>query len=136
MLPSDVSDIRFTLPPEGGDTRLLAFLSARFFDSIVIRDIKLIRFENGRLHVAMPTRKAHDHCPECGVRTCVQYRYCPMCGARLGEMLDRAGVEASGRTLLYHDLAFPAHEEARLALTVAVANAYRDAVRGKREDAA
>ena len=58
---------------------LQATASVLFDDSLVVKDVKIIRTDT-KLFVAMPSRKATSRCPSCKMKNKVDAKYCNRCG--------------------------------------------------------
>ena len=108
-----ITDVRVKLAPgaeaAGNETgRLLAFCSITLDGCFVVRDLKLIRGENGPF-VAMPSRKITARCECCGGKNPLRANYCADCGAARNGSDDAADASSSvdGRPKLYADIAHP-----------------------------
>ena len=127
-----ITDVRVKLAPgadaAGGEPgRLLAFCSITLDGCFVVRDLKLIRGENGPF-VAMPSRKITARCGACGGKNPLRANYCADCG------VDRTGAEeaaamgaalgAEGRVKLYADIAHPINAGCRTRLEADVTAAW------------
>ncbi len=105
----EITEVRIKLM-EGSEDRLRAFCSITFYDSFVVRDLKIIEGNNGPF-VAMPSRKLTAHCRQCNAKNHLRARYCNHCGMRLGS--DKVGFDQHGRAKLYADIAHPINAECR-----------------------
>lgn len=121
----DLSDIRVTLACPQDGHGCLAYVSAVFFSSLVIHDIKVIQKANGQLFVSMPSRQVTDRCEECGRRNPLKAAYCQHCGFDQGQFMSDEPVQ------FYVDVVHPVNNDARLALEKAILDAYRLALDGK-----
>jgi stage V sporulation protein G len=117
----NISEIRVKLLPRPTD-KLRAFASITIDDFLVIRDIKIIEGGQGRLFVAMPSRKLGDRCPSCAGKNPRRSRFCSDCGVRLPE--TRAQLDERGRPRLYADVAHPIHQKARDYIQSAILEAF------------
>ena len=130
MLAMNITEIRIKLVASGSD-KLRGFASMTLDESLVIRDLKIIEGQRG-LFVAMPSRKLHDRCHECGGKNPLRASYCNDCGARLAE--DRGDKDDRGRVRLYADIAHPIHQDARDFVEEKVLGAFRAEVDRSKED--
>jgi stage V sporulation protein G len=119
-----LTEIRINLCPEPA-SRLKAFCSLTFDDSLVIRDVKLIEGNDG-LFVAMPSRKLCDHCPRCREKNHLRARFCNQCGLRLDDQRHLRYQCGNGRPRLklHADIAHPIHAAGRAELERRVLDAY------------
>ena len=104
----NITEVRIKLVEKSDKLRGFATITVE--DSLVIRDLKIIEGPRG-LFVAMPSRKIHDHCPNCGGKNPLRARYCCECGQR--QARDRAVQDDTGRIRLYADIAHPIHQRGR-----------------------
>ena len=125
-----ITEIRIKLVGEARD-KLKGFATITVDESLVIRDLKIIEGPKG-LFVAMPSRKIHDHCPNCGGKNPLRARYCSDCGCLLGR--DRAAPDETGRTRLYADIAHPIHQRGRDEVQELVVRAYRAELERSRQE--
>lgn len=126
-----ITDIRVKLV-HGASDKLCAFASVTLQGALVVRDIKIIAGD-GRMFVAMPSRKLCDRCPSCAGKNSVRSRYCGDCGARLPK--DRVQVDERSRPRLYADIAHPINKQARIHLQQAILEAYdRELQASKHQD--
>lgn len=125
-----VTEVRIKLVQGGGN--LLAFASVTFDDMFVVRDLKLIRGQQG-LFAAMPSRKLSDRCPRprCGAKNPLTQRYCGTCCKLLGE--DRAPQDEQGRRKTHADVAHPTTSAGRELVETAMIAAYRTELDRSRE---
>lgn len=108
--------IKLTLEP-----RLVAYASITIDDAFVVNGVRVVRTIDGRLLVAMPNRKAFDHCGRCSKRCDWSFSFCPECGSRL----DPARVEEfRDRGSLFIDVAHPVSQAARDLVEKAVLGAF------------
>ena len=128
-----ITDVRVKLAPgadpHGGETgRLLAFCSITLDGCFVVRDLKLIRGENGPF-VAMPSRKITARCEGCGGKNPLRANYCGECGAARNADPDAPGIaqDAAGgsRPKLYADIAHPINAGCRSRLEADVTAAWQ-----------
>ncbi len=121
-----LTEIRINLCPEQS-SRLKAFCSLTFDDTLVIRDVKLIEGNDG-LFVAMPSRKLCDHCPRCREKNHLRARYCNNCGYRLDDQRYLKYQSGNGRPRLklHADIAHPIHAHGRAELERQVLKAFRE----------
>lgn len=117
----EITEIRVKLVHDARD-KLVGFASITLENALVIRDIKIISAGEGKLFVAMPSRKLCDRCPSCGGKNPVRARFCGECGGKLSR--NRAGLDERGRPRLYSDIAHPIHQEARNHFHRAILEAY------------
>lgn len=99
------------------DDRLKAFCSITLDQQFVVRDIKIIRRQDG-LFVAMPSRKIATHCPHCRVKNSIQSRYCNGCGQRLPPH------DPSAHRKLFADVAHPVNPQCRADLQQRILEEY------------
>lgn len=125
-----VTNVRVTIASRRGDpgNRLRAYATVVLDDAIALRDIRIIAGRD-RLLVEMPSRKATDHCPECGRKNSVDSSYCGRCGVGLADPCDRMPVGPDGAPRHHFDVAHPVTTEARQIIEDAVIEAYREAIR-------
>ncbi|MFH5806690.1 septation protein SpoVG family protein [Alienimonas sp. DA493] len=121
-----ITDVRVKLAPgadaAGGEAgRLLAFCSITLDGCFVVRDLKLIRGEQGAF-VAMPSRKITARCEACGGKNPLRANYCGDCGAACNEAEDLAAGD--GRPKLYADIAHPINAACRAELEASVIAAW------------
>jgi len=121
-----LTEIRINLCPEPA-SRLKAFCSLTFDDTLVIRDVKLIEGNDG-LFVAMPSRKLCDHCQRCREKNHLRARFCNNCGLRLDDQRYLKYQSGNGRPRLklHADIAHPIHAEGRAELERQVLKAFRE----------
>lgn len=100
--------------------RLLGFATVTLDRSFVVRDIKVIRGDQG-LFIAMPSRKATDHCRDCGGKNPVVAKYCMDCGKRLPDQQPQGPGQ---RKKLYVDVAHPVNSKCRSMFHEAVLEEY------------
>lgn len=120
-----VVDVRIKLC-EPGD-RLKAFCSATLQGGFVIRDLKILEGNDGKLFIAMPSRKLTDRCPNsgCGTKNHLRAKYCNECGTTLdGERATRGCV----RPKLHDDICHPINPDARQSIQCPIIRAYRNEV--------
>jgi stage V sporulation protein G len=125
LLAMNITEIRIKLVASGSD-KLRGFASMTLDESLVIRDLKIIEGQRG-LFVAMPSRKLHDRCHECGGKNPLRASYCNDCGARLAE--DRGDKDDRGRVRLYADIAHPIHRDGREQVQARVVDAFHRELR-------
>lgn len=99
------------------DDRLKAFCSITLDHQFVVRDIKIIRRQDG-LFVAMPSRKIALHCPSCRVKNSLQSRYCNGCGQRLPPF------DPQFHRKLFADVAHPVNPQCRLEMQQRILEEY------------
>ncbi|NNJ26459.1 SpoVG family protein [Alienimonas chondri] len=121
-----ITDVRVKLAPgadaAGGEAgRLLAFCSITLDGCFVVRDLKLIRGEQGAF-VAMPSRKITARCDECGGKNPLRANYCGDCGAAQNDPESTSGGD--GRQKLYADIAHPINAGCRTELESSVVAAW------------
>ena len=76
----EITEIRIKLL-EKSQSRLRAFCSVIFDACFVVRDVKIIKGDNGPF-VAMPSKKMTANCVKCGSKNFVCARFCSYCGVR------------------------------------------------------
>ncbi|MEM9701376.1 MAG: SpoVG family protein [Planctomycetota bacterium] len=123
-----ITDVRVKLAPGAAAAgaepgRLLAFCSITLDACFVVRDLKLIRGEQGPF-VAMPSRKITARCVECGGKNPLRASYCGECGAALNGTDELAAAGANGRPKLYADIAHPINAACRSLLERTVVAAW------------
>lgn len=125
----EITEVRITRAGDirGGNDRLAAFCSVTLDDMFAVRDMKIIRDRHG-LFVAMPSRKVHDSCPECGGKTPVTARFCGDCGTKLCKGREAAAMNEHGR--LHVDVAFPVNAACREMFEATILAAYEAEERG------
>ena len=112
-----ITDVRVKIAP-GADAagneagRLLAFCSITLDGCFVVRDLKLIRGEQGPF-VAMPSRKITARCEECGGKNPLRANYCGDCGAAQNDDPTDPRHCGDGRPKLYADIAHPINASCR-----------------------
>ena len=111
-----VTEVRIKLA-SNRDDKLQAFASITLDSAFVIRDIKVIRGNEG-FFVAMPSRKLTIRCPDCGTKNHLRAVYCNQCGTELKER--KAPTDERGRTKLHADIAHPINAECRNMIQVAI----------------
>ncbi|QDT17258.1 SpoVG family protein [Alienimonas californiensis] len=121
-----ITDVRVKLAPgadaAGGEAgRLLAFCSITLDGCFVVRDLKLIRGEQGAF-VAMPSRKITARCEACGGKNPLRANYCGDCGAARNDAEEAAAADA--RPKLYADIAHPINAACRSELETCVVAAW------------
>jgi stage V sporulation protein G len=121
----NITEIRIKLVP-GGRDKLRGFASMTLDDSLVIRDLKVIEGQRG-MFVAMPSRKLHDKCPDCGGKNPLRANFCNECGSRLAR--DRGDLDDRGRVRLYADIAHPIHRDGREQVQSRVVDAFHRELR-------
>ena len=100
-----------------GQERLRGFASITLNNAFVVRDIKIIHGDQGYF-LAMPSRKASEHCPSCGAKNAVTCNYCSQCGVKLPPS------PVSGRKA-YVDIAHPVNADCRAAIHEAILTEFR-----------
>jgi len=105
---------------EGAHGRLLAFCVITIDDMFVVRDLKIIRGDNGII-VSMPQRKVHDHCPHCNCKNHCEAQFCNGCGKRLR---SAKAISEGPRRDLYADIAHPINATGREMIQAAVVREY------------
>ena len=120
----EITEVRVKLVPPGRSRdrdRLLAFGTITIDGAFVVRDLKIIRGEEG-IFVAMPSRKCKRGCASCGQRIAVTARYCEHCGHPSGAR--------SARGRIHRDIAHPINAAARSRIHALVIEEYeRERVR-------
>ncbi len=76
-----ITGVKIKLLP-GGNENLLAIASILLDDSMVVKDIKVIR-TNEKTFIAMPSRKATERCKKCRGKNTSDAKFCNKCGGRL-----------------------------------------------------
>lgn len=128
-----ITEVRIKLMNEGrrnSNERLHAFGVITFDDMFVVRDLKIIEGTNGRLFVAMPSRKLTDRC-RCGTKNPLRSRYCTNCGCWMDE--NRAIRESDGQAKLHADIAHPINQDCREMIQTAVLREYLDELERSRQ---
>ena len=98
--------------------RLLGFASIVIDGAFAISDIKIISGPQ-KIFIAMPSRKATTHCPQCHVKNQLGANYCNDCGTKLPP------VDWSDDSVpKYFDIAHPINAEARALIEAEVIAAY------------
>ncbi|MBN1808650.1 MAG: SpoVG family protein [Planctomycetes bacterium] len=105
----EVTEVRVKLASNRGD-KLQAFASVTLDGAFVVRDIKVIKGNDG-FFVAMPSRKLTVRCADCGTKNHLRAVYCNQCGTRLKER--KAPIDERGRAKLHADIAHPINAECR-----------------------
>lgn len=128
-----LTEIRINLCLEQS-SRLKAFCSLTFDDTLVVRDVKLIEGNDG-LFVAMPSRKLCDHCPRCREKNHLRARYCNNCGFRLDDQRHLKYQSGNGRPRLklHADIAHPIHAGGRADLERQVLQAFHEEVKRSKQ---
>jgi len=111
-----VTEVRIKLA-SNREEKLQAFASITIDHVFVIRDIKVIRGNEG-LFVAMPSRKLTIRCSECGTKNHLRAIYCNQCGEKLRER--KAPIDERGRAKLHADIAHPINAECRNMIQAAI----------------
>jgi stage V sporulation protein G len=127
----NITEVRIKLLENQPD-KLRAFASITVEDCVVVRDLKIIEGSDGRLFIAMPSRKLCDRCPSCAGKNHLRARFCNDCGRRL--RADRGGQDERGRMRLYADIAHPIHQKARDLVERAVLAAYEAEFERSKQD--
>lgn len=118
----EVTDVRLLLQNQ---ERLKAFVTVCLDGEFVIHDIKVVE-SNGRLLVAMPSRKIRDECTKCNSKVVVTDKFCCHCGEKLAA--NRAEKREDGRGKLYADICHPIKTEFRTKLEKAVLDKYHQEI--------
>ena len=92
----------------GDDKRLLGYCSIVFDGCFVVRDLKIIQGDSG-IFIAMPSKVARKHCPDCGQKNPINAKYCSECG--------EAFVHEHPPERRFEDIAFPTSRQARQQMT-------------------
>lgn len=120
-----VTKVKIKLADRGDPhEQLLGFASFVLDGEFCVRDCKLIQGRDGRVVVAMPSRKLCDRCPGCGAKNILVARFCNRCGAALAA--NRAAVGDDGHPKLYADTVHPVSPAGREIVATAVVAAYLD----------
>lgn len=114
----EITEVRVKLMSDQDD-RLKAFCSITLDHQFVVRDIKIIRRQDG-LFVAMPSRKIAAHCPSCRVKNSVQSRFCNGCGQRLPPH------DPTSQKKLFADVAHPVNPQCRAEMQARILAEYQD----------
>jgi stage V sporulation protein G len=120
MRDIEVTEVRIKLAGDIDD-KLLGYCSITLNRSFVIKDVKIIRGDDG-VFVAMPSRKITDKCPRCGFKNHLRANYCNECGERLRG--NRAETDARGRAKLHFDLVHPINSDIRDHVQQKIVQAY------------
>lgn len=113
-----VTEVRVQLVQnQKNQERLRGFATITLENAFVVRDIKIIHGDQSYF-LAMPSRKASEHCPECGAKNTVAANYCNMCGKKLPESV------LTGRKA-YVDIAHPINAECRNIIHDAIMAAFK-----------
>jgi stage V sporulation protein G len=120
MRDIEVTEVRIKLAGDIDD-KLLGYCSITLNRSFVIKDVKIIRGDDG-VFVAMPSRKITDKCLRCGFKNHLRANYCNECGDRLRN--NRAETDARGRAKLHFDLVHPINSDIRDHVQQKIVQAY------------
>lgn len=115
-------------PNDGPSSRLLAYCSVVFDNSLVVHDIKIINGSRG-LMITMPSRKLVDSCPRCRARNHLRSRYCNWCGLKHDPDRTRPNqtAEEEGKRVQYYiDTTHPISSSFRAVIEQAVYAAYEE----------
>lgn len=105
----DITEVRVFLK-NASDRKLKAYASVTFDNCFVVRNVKIIEGLKG-FFVAMPSRKAKEHCQKCGYRNVLRSKYCNDCGSALE--VKPHPITDDARRLEYKDIAHPITLECR-----------------------
>ena len=108
--------------------RLLAFVDIVLDDSLIIRDLRVIRGEHD-LFVNMPSRRITDRCYRCAKPNPLPARYCNWCGSE--QAPNRGFRDDMGRIRIYADVCHPVKKETRDIIADKVLKAYHEKVKGE-----
>lgn len=117
----EISEVRVKLV-ENKDNRLRAFCSVTLDDEFVVRDIKIIKGEDGHF-VAMPSRKLNDHCEKCGCKNHLHAKFCNHCGTTLSDSRKKSLSKDYAKQ--HFDIAHPINPEFRKRIQTAVFDAFK-----------
>lgn len=110
-----ITEIQITIPDPKRDDRVRGYLSIKFNDAYILRDLKIIeKNENDgstKLLLSMPSRDNYVHCVDatCGKRTPAKGRFCMYCRCEL----PRAARRDDGGEAHYYEVFNPLYSEAR-----------------------
>lgn len=102
--------------------RIRAYVTVVVGAELVVRDLKIVETQGGRLLVCMPNRELRSACPTCHVKVGVRARYCPWCGSELPA--DRGWTDPKGRTNHFTDVCHPINAAVRADFDGQVIEAY------------
>lgn len=116
-----VTDIKIKRA-EPGEPRVAAYVTLTLNDSLAMRDMKVIRADDG-LFLAMPSRRICRavRC-RCSAKNELRSRFCFACG----QPLPAVESDPNNDSGHYADLVFPCTSQARLFFVEAVRQACRD----------
>ncbi len=100
--------------------RLLAYCDITLDSAFVIRDLRLIKGDDGYI-VAMPSRKAAVQCSACSTKNNFDARYCNNCG----QSINTKSLPPMDKTRQHYDVAHPINAECRRMIEEAVVNAFK-----------
>ncbi len=87
-------------------------------NSFAVRDIRIIRSDNGNEFLQMPDRRRTEGCPECNGNIGMGYHYCPWCG------LPMEWPQGMTCREVFQNVCFPTNQEFRKAMTENVLAVY------------
>ncbi len=118
----DITDVRIKIERgKPGKHGALAFCEIVFFDSLIVRDLKIIG-SGSSIFVAMPSRKLMHHCDHCGVKNVFTAKFCQQCGNRLPPRPTQEHNERHAK--LYFDIVHPLRRSTSNLIQRAVIEAY------------
>jgi DNA-binding cell septation regulator SpoVG len=105
-------------PKLNDDRRLLMYFALILDDSILVKDMRLLKLPNGKVHVEFPNREACLRCPTCDCKHEYRDIYCRRCGAvHPSGPEERLSVDSSGRVIHHFSVVSPLNPFARDAVT-------------------
>ena len=113
----EVTEVTITMAETHPDHNLLAFANVTFDNAFVVRDMKIIRRRDGKLLLAMPSRKLSFNCATCRCKNPVDANYCNRCGKSLPK-------KEYGRK--HEDVAHPIDASARRMIEQEVLEVYQE----------
>ncbi|MCX7662020.1 MAG: SpoVG family protein [Candidatus Omnitrophica bacterium] len=126
----EITEIKI-LPKESPDKKLKAYVAVTFDHCFVVRNIKVIQGANGRLFIAMPSRKIKYPCPKCGFKNELRAKYCNQCGSVLNpptSIPTDTGSQES-QEVFHKDIAHPITQPFREYMQKRILEAYEQKIK-------